>query len=56
MVRMSEVYPACRSELARTLPVSLRSSFAWTFTANAICAAGQCALLRRSPNPTEPAP
>jgi len=42
---MNEVHPACRSEPARTPPVSLRSSFAWTFTGNAIYAAGQWAIL-----------
>jgi hypothetical protein len=56
MVRMNEVYPARRSESARTPPVSLRSSFAWTFAGNAICAAGQWAILRRSFHPMEPAP
>ncbi|MDP2995871.1 MAG: hypothetical protein Q8N47_00195, partial [Bryobacterales bacterium] len=39
------MHPACRSEPARTPPVSLRSSFAWTFTGNVIYAAGQWAIL-----------
>jgi hypothetical protein len=56
MVRMNEVYPARRSESAHTLPVSLRSSFAWTLGGNAICAAGQRAILNRSFHPMEPAP
>jgi hypothetical protein len=56
MARIDEVFPACRSESARTPPVSLRSSFAWTFTGNAICAAWQWALLSRSFHRVEPAP
>ena len=41
MAKINEVYPARRSESARTLPV---------------CAAGQCALLSRSFHGMEPAP
>jgi len=52
---MNEVFPARRSESARTLPVSLRSSFAWTFTGSSIYAAGQWAILSRAFHPLEPA-
>ena len=55
MVRMNEVFPARRSESARTLPVSLHSSFARTFTANAIRAAEHCAILSRAFHGLEPA-